>query len=167
MIFYTAVFFVALTLLDRLVIFPIFSRLNALDKEIQEKEAIIKKNLRLLAQKERIIAESNKYSGFLGPLRSEEEEITSLLKEVETLANKSGIYISEMRPAGIKESDTTKRYQLNLSCEGSMEQIAEFMYNIEGSYKLLVIERYQINPKAKESIITRCNITISKIILPK
>ena len=47
-----------------------------------------------------------------------------------------------------------------------MEQLVDFMYNIENSDKLLMIEKYQISPKSKESSVAKCAMSISKIVIP-
>jgi len=67
---------------------------------------------------------------------------------------------------GVKEVGIFKKYSLSLTCEAQMEQLADFMYNIEMANQLLTIDKYEISPKAKESSVARCNITLSKIILP-
>jgi len=166
LVLYLAVFFVSLTLLDRLVISPISSKMRALDKEIRDKASGIKKDLRILAQKDRISAESVKYNSFLDKNKSEEEETASLLKEIESLASKSTVYLIDMKPGGVKEVDRSKKYLVNLNCEAQMEQLVDFMYNIENSLKLLIIEKYQINPKSRDSSIARCTMTVSKIAAP-
>jgi Tfp pilus assembly protein PilO len=162
-IFYAVVLVVSLVLLDRLIINPIYSKIGSLDKEIREKESDVKKNIRIVSQKDQIIAESAKYSSFLNAAVSEEEEVTSILKEVETIANKNSVYMSNMKPGSSKKIGLSKKYTVNLDCEAQMEQLTEFMYNIENSNKLLTIEKYEISPKAKESSIAKCSMTISKI----
>jgi Tfp pilus assembly protein PilO len=165
-IFYCALLIVSITLLDRLIIYPIFSKLNLLNKEIKEKEAGIRKNLHILAHKDRILAESTKYSSFLSSLKSEEEEMTSILKEIESLADKTSIYLIDMKPGGLKDMGTSKKYLVNLNCEAQMEQLVNFIYSIESSNKLLTVDKYQISPKSRESSIARCRITISKVVVP-
>lgn len=162
-VFYTAAFFVSLVALDRLVISPVITKIKSLDSEIQEKESAIKKSLRILSQKERIEEEAARYASFLERRKSEEEEMTSLLKEVETLANKAAVYLIDMKPAGLKDN----RYAVNVSCEGQMEQVVSFMYNIENSAKLLMIDKYQITPKSRESSVAKVSMAISKLITPK
>jgi Tfp pilus assembly protein PilO len=162
-IFYSAAFFVSLVALDRLAISPVIAKIKSLDNEIQEKETAIKKNLRIVSQKDRIQDEASRYSSFLGGMKSEEEEMTSLLKEIETLANKGGVYLIDMKPAGLKDN----RYAVNVSCEGQMEQLVSFMYNIENSAKLLMIDKYQITPKSRESSVAKASLLVSKLITPK
>lgn len=162
-IIYISIFFVSAVFLDRLIISPILSNLKSVDGEIQEKVAGIKKNLHILAQKEKISKEKLKYHSFLENLKFEEEKIAN---EIVGLANKNSVYIIE-----IKSSDTpldigsAKKYLITLSCEAQMEQLAEFMYNIENSDNLLRIEKYQISQKSNESSVARCVMSIAKITM--
>jgi hypothetical protein len=165
-IFYAACLSLSIVALDKLVIFPVYSKIKSLNNEIKEGEAGITRDMRMLAQKEKIILETKKYASYLGSPESEEEAMTSFLKEVENLANKSSLYIIDMKPAGVKpEKDNTKKYQLILSCEGQMEQLIEFIYSIENLDSLLNIERYQISPKNKDTGTVQCSITIAKIVM--
>jgi Tfp pilus assembly protein PilO len=164
-ILYGTVLVVSLTAIDRLIINPIFSKMEALNKQIQEKDAGIKKDLRILAQKERILAEKVKYASFLSSSASEEEEMTSILKEVEALAGKSSVYLVDMKPVGLKKSGSSEKYLINVNCEAQMEQLTEFIYNIESSNKLLSVEKCQINPKSKDSSVVKCSMSIAKIVV--
>jgi pyridoxal/pyridoxine/pyridoxamine kinase len=131
-----------------------------------ERETAIRRNAHVVIQKDRILSEVAKYNSFLSSAKSEDEEATSFLKEIENLANKSSVYLIDMKPAGVKDLGSSKRYLLNLNCEAQMEQLTDFMYNIENSNKLLAIDKYQISPKSKESSIAKCSISISKIVIP-
>ncbi len=166
LIFYAALIFVSLTLLDRLILSPVFSRMKTLDREMQETETEIRNDLRILSHKDRIGRESKEYSSFFESSTTDEGEMTSILKEVENIASRSSIYLIDLKPAEITESGISRVYKVNLNCEAQMEQLVDFMYNIENSNKLLVIEKYQINPKSKESSIARCRMTISKVAIP-
>ncbi len=165
-ILYIVIFFISLVILDRLIISPVFSKMKFLDKEIQSKESQIKKNLRILAQKDRIAAENAKYGSFLNSFESGEDQAASSLKEIEDYANKASVYLIDMKPSTVKESGTSKKYLINLNCEAQMEQLVSFMYHIENSKELLTIEKCQISPKAKDSSIASCSMVISKTITP-
>ncbi len=163
-VLYVAIFLVSLTALDRLIISPIFSKVGSLNKEIRQKEAEVKKNLRLLAQKDRILAENAKYGSFLAnPSNNEDEQITSVLKEIEGLANKSSVYLVDMKPGNAKDSGASKKILVNLNCEAQMEQIVDFIYSIENSSSLLSIGKYQLAPKSKESSVVKCSISVYKV----
>jgi Tfp pilus assembly protein PilO len=162
-VMYVTVFVISMTLLDLLVIAPIFQKMASLDADIKEKEASIKRNMRILSQKDKIVSESAKYTAFLSEARPEEEEMTIILKEIEDLANKCSVYLIDMKPGGTKKAGSSKKYVINLTCEAQMEQLTEFMYEIESSEHLLMIEKYQISPKSSESSVAQCGMSISKI----
>lgn len=165
-VFYGTVFFISLALLDRLIIYPIFSRIQGLNKEIEAKKAGITRSLHILAHEDRISEESAKYSSFSISSKSSEEEVTLILKEIESLASKSSVYLVDMKPRESRGTESPKTYFISLNCEGQMEHIIELMYNIESSDKMLTVDSYDISPKEKESTIARCTMSISKFVIP-
>jgi Tfp pilus assembly protein PilO len=165
-ILYGAVIFISLAFFDRLIINMVSGKIKSLNQEIEARESGIRRDLKILTQKQRIDIQRANYSSYLEGVKSENEETTGLLKDIESLANKAAIYLIDMKPAGIKEAGQTKKYLVNLNCEGKMEQLAEFMYNVETYKKLLSIEKYQINPKSKDTDIAKCSMSISKLVIP-
>jgi Tfp pilus assembly protein PilO len=165
-IFYAVLGLAGFALFCLLIVFPIYFKISSLNKEIKEKTSAIAKDLRVLALRETIEAETRKYETFLGGAKTDEEEVTILLKEIENIARKGALYIVEMKPAGIREDkNEVRRFIVNLTCEGQMEQVLGFMYSIESSSNLLSIEKYQISPKSKDSSIAQCSMTISKAVI--
>ena len=166
LVLYGTVIVVSVTVMDRLVIAPIFDKMRSLDKEIEDKETSIRRNQHILAQQNRILAESSKYDSLTKSLKSSEDVMTSFLKEIENLANKSQVYVVDLKPGDVKNLGSVKKYLANVNCEAQPEQLAEFMYSIENSNELLTIERYQISPKSIESSIAKCSMTISRTVVP-
>jgi Tfp pilus assembly protein PilO len=166
LVLYGAVIFVSLWLADWLVIRTFLGLTAGLDKQIQEKEAKIKTDLKILAQKQRIEIQRANYSSYLGAAITDNEEFTIILKEVETLANKSGINLVDMKPGGVKDSSSSKKYQITLNCEGSMEKIVGFMYEIETAKKLFTVEKYELTPKSKDTALVKCSMTVSSLVFP-
>jgi Tfp pilus assembly protein PilO len=165
MVFYAASIAIGLTVLDRALVAPISSRIRLLNQEIEAKETAIKNGMRIIAQKDRISAESQKYKPYMAQAKSQDEENTILLKEIENLASKSAVYLLDMKPGPVKNIAASVKFTVTVSCEGQMEQIAEFMYGIETSRNLLTIDKFQVNPKTRESTIGQCSLTVSKIAM--
>lgn len=164
-VFYGAAFFVSLTLIDRMIISPISGKLKTLDDEIRQKRQEISRAVAIVSQKEKISRANDSLNAYKTDSRPGEEEMTSLLKEIESMANKSSVYLIDLKPAGAKGSGLVKRYLISLNCEAQMEQLVDFMYNVESSNRLLTIEKYQVSPKSKESSIARCSMSLSKLFL--
>ncbi|KPK98746.1 MAG: hypothetical protein AMJ95_02555 [Omnitrophica WOR_2 bacterium SM23_72] len=155
-----------LSLVNLLIILPVFSKIHSLNEAIRKKKAAIIRDLNVLDKKSEILSESKKYATFLKEARSDEEETTLLLKEIENIASKGSLYIVEMKPAGIREEKSNlKKFVINLTCEGQMEQVIGFMHNIENAATLLNIEKFQLSPKSKDSSIAQCTMTISKMVM--
>ena len=165
-VFCGAVFFVSLVFVDRLILGSILSKIKLLDKEIQSQEATIKKSLHILAQKDRIKKEADKYASFVIPAQSQEEEMVFFLKDIEELANKCSVYVIDIKSAGLAEEGVFKKYLVKLNCEAQMEQLTALFHGVESSNKLLKIEKYDIRPKTGGSSIVRCTASISKAVLP-
>lgn len=163
---YFAIISLGLSIFFRLMLWPAMSRLRSINEQIENKKAGIKRCLQVLAYKERIIADRKKYASFLKKIEDPEEDAMTLMKEIERIANKSGLYVSDMKPAGVKnEKNGAKRILVNLACEATMEQLIEFIYGMETSSQLITIERYQISPKTKGSSIAQCLLVVAKISL--
>jgi hypothetical protein len=99
-------------------------------------------------------------------MSTENEEFTVFLKEVDTLAKSSGVYVVDLKPTGTKDAGETKKYLINLNIEADMSTLVKFMYAIEDSNKLMTVEKYQISPKSKDSPTAKCSMLISKLVVP-
>ena len=84
---------------------------------------------------------------------------------MEDLASKSSVYLVDIKPGAVKSQEQLKKYFITLNCEAQMEQVVDFMYGLENSSRLFTIERYQITPKAKDSSLARCSISVSKTFI--
>jgi hypothetical protein len=166
LIFYGAIVFISLALVDRVLVRSFGARLNSLDQEIIARQADIKRSIKILAQKKKIDSQSADYSAYIGSESSENEQFTALSKEILNLAQKASIYLIDVKSAGVKELEKSKKFLVNLICEGKMEQIAAFMYRVETFDRLLTVEKYQINPKSKDTDTAKCSMVISQLVIP-
>lgn len=152
-------------LVDRLVAEPVIGKLASLDQAIRDEQIAAKKSLHVLVQKDRIQTESKAFSSYSVEAKDPEQEMTSLLKDIETLAEQASVSVLYVKPATVKEEKGTKKYMATLESESEMEQVASFFHSVESSNQLLKIEKYDITPKSKDSSIAHCTITISRTVL--
>ncbi len=164
-IFWLAVALIGSMFVDRVIILPVSTTLTTLNANLREQEATIRKSMNMLLHKESIIAESREYMAYSVEAKNPEEEMVGLLKEVESVAEKSGVNLVYVKPANVKDEKGIKRYYCTLECEAPMEQVATFFHGIESSTKLLKIEKYQIQPKSKDSSTARSSVTVYKTVL--
>jgi Tfp pilus assembly protein PilO len=166
LIFFIAVSFAIIAFLDRVVFHVIFSKMATLDEQIKMQQTLIKKNLRILSEKDAILNLDKEYSVYSVQAKSQEEEISGILKEIENLASQAAVYMSEIKPAGLKDEKVFRKYSIILNCEATMEQIANFMYRMENSNTLFTIDNYSLAVKDKEKGTLKCTMTVSKVVVP-
>jgi len=164
-IFYVTIGIVTLVLLDRMLLSPILVKVSSLGEAIKAKEETIEQSLLIVNQEERIEGESSRYTSFLSAPQTEEKTITAFLKEIETLAKKSSIYLTDIKPAGKEVEGTVVQHFIKLNFEAQMEQVFNFFYNVTNFELLIKIEDFQIRPKSEGSSVIICSISISKTII--
>lgn len=166
MLLYSAFIFISLVFLDRFIFQPIMNKLEILNREIQDQETIIKENFRIIARKDKISQDLEKYSSYIGKELSDEEEIVSLLKQIESFAKEFSFILIEIKPTGVKEEGGVKKYGVDITYKSKMSQAADFIYKIENSCALLAVEKFNIKPRTENSDILNFTMTISKIVIP-
>ena len=164
-IFSIAAFCACLVLLDRIIFSPILNKLKTLNTEIHSQRKIIKESLSVIARKDSISKDMGKYSSYITEPLSEEEETASLLREIETLADKFSITFTDIKPAGLKDEGLVGEYNVNLNGEARLENLLDFIYKLENSSPILITKRFSIGSVAKKSDVLRFTMTISKIIV--
>lgn len=138
------IFFVSL---DRLVYYPIVSRLHELDQEILLKENQLKKNLRNLAARETVLKTYSAYAAYALTAGSDEEKIAGLLSEIEGLARKSGLSLVNVRPKPVTKTDFGKQYPVEVEVETEMAPLIKFIYGLHSSKHLLRVKTLRLMPK--------------------
>lgn len=166
LVLYGAVFFVSLVFVDQLILGSILSKIQFLDREIESQKTTVKRSLHILAQGDRIKKDVEKYTFFVMPARSPEEEVAFFLKDIEELANKSSVYVIDMKSTSFFEESIFNKYIVKLNCEAQIEQIVTFFYEVENSNRMLKVEKYDMRPKTAGSSILRCTASISKVVVP-
>ena len=161
-----SVLFVVLAVMDRLVLGPILSQMRLMDTEIDAKSQLIQRNVRILSFKEDISSEYAKYTDYFdSQAKTQEEIISSLLKEVEFLAKQKSINISNISPGDVTDNRLYQEYKTSVDCEGKLADILGFINLLEESNYLFQVRQYSLVPKSKGSEIMKCSIALTRIFI--
>lgn len=161
-----AVIAVTMAFSDRLVLAPVTDNMGNLDEDITHAEAEVKKDVRILDEREFIEQEEKRYSAYVVQARSDEEEIAALLKIIENLASATSVYLIDLKPAGVAKEGLIKKFMVNVSCEAQMDQLVSFMHKVEDADVIMRIGAFTISPKSRQSSVARCDLLIYKIVIP-
>ena len=133
--------FVLMVLLDRLVLNPWLRHAQSIRQETQRMEQSLKHYGRLLSRKEYVLAQRDRYQRYLKSPLPDELQMAGLLKEIESLAERSRVELGEVKPLAPEGQETTRRYSLDVQFECTLEEWADFIIEIEASPSLLQIVR--------------------------
>lgn len=164
-ILFVIVFLIVAAILHVLILRPILSKMKDLDAQIKTEESRTKRNLHILAQKDRIREEIDYFGSYVVPARTQDEETVGFLQKIEEIANKSSLYVIDIKSAGVEAGDLLDKYFVKLNCEALIEQLTNFFYDVESSKKLYKVESFDIRPKTIGSSVIRCAVTISKAVM--
>ena len=155
-----------LSIFDMLMIKPILFKLEAIKQERIKEEALINKDLRLLANKGRIEQENEAYNQYyLEQLPSEKEIISLFLKNLQALATRANITLNKIVPTETKEEKTHRTYFAELETFGDLSDVITFIHLVETSPELLKVVKFNLGIKKADSDEVKSTMTISKMVI--
>jgi hypothetical protein len=156
-LFFTAGLIIFGILLNFLIL-PVLNKYDIMNKEIRITRAKLVKYLRLLSQKEIIRKKAAQLA--INPDLSGRQNDTPviILTELENLAKEANIRIVDVRPAISKQKSTV----VDIKTEGDMEGYLKFIYNLQNSLSLLVINKFRLSARPNSRSIEG-NFSISQI----
>lgn len=165
-LFIVTVVFVALALMDRLMIGPFTSQMKYMEAENKAQMENLKRSKRVVSFREGILDEYSKYSTYLDAGEMTQEEIiAALLRKIETLAGQQSVTVTNVRPGDVEEKPNFRVYRTSIDCEGKLVNVLSFINLLEQSDYMFQVERYTMGPKSKGSDLTKCTFEIARILI--
>ena len=154
-----------IVIVDRFFISDFRSRLNTLGQQVRLEEARLKRNLTIQKTKDTITKDYEYCKPFLELTSVDENEIIAgLLKEIENLARLSGATVINLSPYETKEeAQQYRKYRATLRLEANLQQLLNFLYNVQNSELLIKLDRMAVATKGEEVHVLRIDgiITIA------
>ena len=166
MMFVVAFCCVVMVFMDRLVIGPILSQMKLMDSEIAAKTQTVRRNMRVLSFRDSILNDYSKYSAYFDSVdRKQEDIISRLLKEIESIAGQKSITIINIKPGDVQENPVFHEYKTTLECSGKLSDLLGFMNLLEESDYLFKVMEFSMTPKSKGSDVMKCIMEVSRILM--
>jgi len=132
-------------ILDRLVLSPWWRHIEAVREEIQQTEQTLQRRTKLLARKDQVLGEMERYRRFIRPSIADDLQMAALIKELEDLASHSEVALAEIKPLTVQTDHAINRYSLDVSFGCTLEQWAAFLFQIETSPSLYEVEQARLS----------------------
>lgn len=142
---------------------PVYKRWSQFDIQLASANARLFKNLRLLASKETLEKEYDKYKDYIQNAGGGEEEMAPVLKDIEVAALSCGVKITSIKPKATKQLKNYKKINIEIVSEAKINQFLKFIYDLEGSKRLFKVERFILSLKGSQSDLLKGTLVIRKI----
>jgi Tfp pilus assembly protein PilO len=163
-LFYIAVAVIAVVFLDRAVFRPVFNKLESFNGKISIEEKKLEKSMQILAQEPVITSEYKKFAQSIKQEQSDEETLASLLSGIEKMANSVSVFILDMKPNPVEKAEFYKKFSAKIEAEAKISNLADFIYQLENSPRLLRISDFRLTPQKKETVL-KINMTVTEVLI--
>ncbi|MBF0384390.1 MAG: type 4a pilus biogenesis protein PilO [Candidatus Omnitrophica bacterium] len=146
---------------------PFKNEIEAIDAKISTAEAKFNKNRETIKEAEELEAQYKTYISKFAQTKTNEQEMSSLLEEIEEVANKLGLKISDLKPKKVQKEEYYNRFSVTLAIDSQLVDIIHFIYTLENKpYNFSIDEiRFDQATRAKSSV--KSNLVLSKILIPR
>ncbi len=95
---------------------------------------------------------------------SDEENLSFMLNQIESIARQSDILLLDVKPQPPKKNDFYKEYLVEVSLQSKIEGIIKFIYNLNSDPGVFRVEKIKLNTLDKSNNI-KCILLITKACL--
>ncbi|MFH1360896.1 MAG: type 4a pilus biogenesis protein PilO [Candidatus Omnitrophota bacterium] len=145
---------------------PMNDQTKRLEKRAAEKEGDLRKALRILRKQKAVESQYAQVVALIMQKNSDEQEMASILSEIESVATEVDMRLSDMKPKKIKEIDFYHHFSVSLSVEGELETIAQFIHLLESPPHQFTMDDVRFEKRSLRTSNIKCQLTLSRILLP-
>lgn len=134
------------------------------NREISLMKGKLSQSLSIIRNKENIDKEYAVYADRLKFRGTDEQEITTMLNGIETIARNANLKIVNMKPKPPQAKEFYVRYMVEIETESDMTSLMKFIYDTKNSPLLLKVDRLGLNTKMRQAdVVIRATLVISRI----
>lgn len=146
---------------------PLLEKLSTLNREIESKELKLVKNQKILSREKVVDGDYKKYEQYLKQKASNEQEMASVLSEIEAISHQVNIQINDLRPQRVKKKDFYNSFIIEIDSEASLKDIIKFIYTLQSPQHLLRAEKVRLEKQVMSSPTLKCYLLVNKILIPQ
>jgi hypothetical protein len=163
----TITIIIAITALSyNFVVEPLTNRWSGLEKEIRDKEILLTKHNRILRDREEIEKLHSEYTKYFQKEKlTPEEESATALSNLEKLARKAKVRITNIKPLAIRSYENYAKFTFKVTTESRIDELTNFIYSLQTSEQLLKTDRMVLRAKERQHEVIKAILHITKISL--
>lgn len=141
-------------------------KFNSLEEKIEAQKLHLIKNQKLLSKQKAWEIQYEQLTQALRQQRSDEQEMAMILSEIEAVVNQIGLRVTDMKPQRVRKEDFYNLFTINLTTDGSLPAILNFIYLLETRPHNFDILEMRLERGSPGSTELRGLLTLSRISIP-
>ncbi len=107
---------------------------------------------RSLAQQDRLMQSLTELRDQVPAHRAEKDVTSQLLKQLQAMADKSGLDLGSLKPDKEKKLGELELYELTISCSysGTLKALVQFLYDLQSQGAVLDVRTLSVTPMPKQ-----------------
>jgi len=166
---YLAIATISLVLAAAVYLFliaPLYGGWNSMHNQIRARVDILEKDHKILANQKTLISEYSGLSKHAKSGGSEEEAVVDTLAYIENVLKNDSCSIVNIKPMGVTDAGSYKEILVEVTAEGSIEQLSKFLYDMENpGENLISIKRVTLSLKSTQTGTLKGTFFIAKALL--
>ena len=145
---------------------PLTKNTETLESRIKVGEKRLHNQLKAVQKEHPVTLEYKKYASHFEQTASDEQEMASILSEIESVANEVNIHIADMKPRKVRRVDFFNDFSVTLTIEGDLPTVIQFLYVLQNQPHLFNDDEVYLEKSSLRSSQMRCRLVLSKILIP-
>ena len=161
---YISIVLVVCVFFDRAVFRPVMQKIENSNGDISIQEKKLEKSMQILSEEDSLTGEYKKFTQNIKQTQSDEEAMAVLLSNIEKIANSVSVPLIDMKPSVVEKSEFYKKYSVKIEVDSKINNLVDFIYQLENSPQLLRISELRATPQKKESFL-KVYMTVTEILI--
>ena len=130
-------------------------------------EKRLKNHLKMLQKEPAISKEFDRYIPFFKQTMSDDQQMTSVISEIEASANDLEMRVTDMKPKKVKRIDFYNNFSVSLTVEGDLTPVIHFLYGLQNTPHFFNVDEAYFARSAVRTTLIRCRLVLSKALIPE
>lgn len=144
---------------------PWMTMLDGYDQEKEKDRRILTKNSKVILQAEGITKIYDKYFNLFQQKKSDEEQMSGIISQLEAIATEMHLHFSEIKPRKVKKAEFYNIFSVSLTMEGNFPAIVEFIYKLQTQPYLFNIEEIHLEKNLPQDNSLQTSLVISRKLI--
>ncbi len=125
------------------------------------------KEQQLIEQSLQITASYEEYVRLFVQEFSDDEQMSAIIAEIETVARQINLRFSQIKPDRVKNEEFYNIFAVNLTAEGKMEELTRFFYLLQNRPHLFAIKQLRLEKDPDNTSQLKAHLIVHRSLIPE